>query len=112
MTIKWTHQLRCEIYSNLKNDFGTVENWKASTVPTREAFYEKMRLRLLEIVNEPEIELSDLAVKQQIEWGIITKQPSINEAGFVRNWILNKAAAIETGLINSGDLPEILLVQY
>jgi hypothetical protein len=50
------------------------------------------------------------ALENQIDWGI-TAQREMRDQSHARNYILNKAAALEVGFITSADLPEYMNVR-
>lgn len=49
-------------------------------------------------------DIEPTAVQQQIDWAY-THQNEIRARGHVSNYILNKAAALDTGFIKSNSLP-------
>jgi hypothetical protein len=50
------------------------------------------------------------AVQQQVDWAT-SKQSSVNTQHFARQFILNKAAALETGFLSADDLPSLMLME-
>ena len=54
-------------------------------------------------------EITSGAVSAQLAWATTT-QRELKDCSLVRNYILNKAAALEVGFIGLGDLPEGLIM--
>jgi hypothetical protein len=50
------------------------------------------------------------AVHQQIAWAV-TKQLSVQNAGYARQFIMNKAAALEMGFLTGPELPDYMLAE-
>lgn len=102
---KWTHDLRVRLYSRLLREFGPYASWG------KVAFPEGRKGELEEVLRQLAVEFADetgkrfewTALEQQMRWGI-TRQGKVKNSGFAYQYILNKAAAIESGFLSSSDL--------
>jgi hypothetical protein len=105
-TPKWTQELRNLVYRRLKQQFGPYAKWKRKYHPP--ATDKEYEAALREIANF----ISGLtgesfawtAVKQQVHWAIGT-QSQAKSKGYARQYIPNKASALEAGFLTSSDLP-------
>ena len=121
---KWTQDIRRVVYKRLKDEFGPCSDWHSRTNPTGNI--EDLDKVLADIA----IGLSYLtgkdftakefdkkgdknpvgqAVLSQINWGIQKNQSKCTSLGMMANFILNRAIALEVGLIESSDLPNYAL---
>src|SRR4030095_15812116 len=105
----WTHDLRKRVFSRLKVEFGPHCGWGATRYPRGQVAKYKAVLAELsrEISSDLGRQVKAAAIAQQVDWGI-TKQVPMRDQARVRNFILNKAAALESALITTSDLPDLL----
>jgi len=117
---KWTQDIRRVVYKRLMKEFGPCSEWKSRTNPTGDS------KKWWKILNDIAIGLTSLtghkftsnefkkngerqeigsAVASQIQWGIQKIQQSCVNTGAVKNFVLNRAIALEIGLIDSTDMP-------
>jgi hypothetical protein len=102
---KWTHELRVAMYSRLLAQFGPYSQWGTVAYPSGR------KSELEEVLKELAADFSRranktfewTALEQQMKWGI-TRQGPVKNGGFAYQYILNKAAALETGFLTSSDL--------
>ena len=104
--ISWNHQLRTIMFSRLVMEFGPYSTWGKADYPDgkKERYEEVLRELASHFTAVSEVNVEWTAVRQQVHWGF-TKQESVLDAARARSYILNKAAAIETGFIKRSDLP-------
>jgi len=112
--MKWNQDIRRIVYRLLMETFGSCENWHNRANPTGnyqeyKDFLERIADGLAFLTNN---KCTSSAVKQQILWGIQKKQSTCKNVGYLRNFIDNRAMALEIGLINSKDLPSYALFDY
>lgn len=103
--------MRKMLYASLLAEFGAHRTWKGSRYPTdkRQQFRSAMR-KLAGIFSElAKKNITPEAVEQQVDWAI-TVQKDIKSQGHARQFILNKAAALEIGFIVASDLPGFMSV--
>lgn len=105
----WTHELRKKVFVRLLNEFGPHRTWGNARSPQGKARQYKIVLAELaaEISTQLGRAVKSTAVGQQVDWGI-TKQIPMRDQARVRSFILNKAAALEAGMISTSDLPFLL----
>jgi hypothetical protein len=109
--IKWTQELRRVLYARLTMEFGSHDKWVMLSYP------EGQKARYHEVLKELAKYFSQLtgerfawtAVQQQVDWGR-TRQEEIR-ANYLRQYILNKAAAIEMGFLPASSLPIAVLTE-
>ena len=106
-TMKWTQEIREYVFRRVLSEFGPKSTWNGCRPKgTNGAFKTLMKNLHVEI---PKLfgvtPKSPVAIENQIDWGIQAKQGTIKGEGHHRNYILNRAAALEVGLIKSSDLP-------
>jgi hypothetical protein len=110
--IVWTYEMRKMLYASLLAEFGPHHTWHGSRYPTdRRTDFQGVLRKLaaaFSIVSGKEI--TPEAVEQQVDWGI-TVQKEMKSQGHVRNFILNKAAALEVGFVTTSDLPNFMTVR-
>jgi hypothetical protein len=108
----WTQDMRKVMDARLHMEFGPHRSWSGARSPTDnrgrfEAVLREPARYFSELVGE---EITPDAVKNQIDWGI-TVQKEMKDQSHARNYILNKAAALEVGFISSSDLPAYMSVR-
>ncbi|HMO79561.1 MAG TPA: DUF6508 domain-containing protein [Pyrinomonadaceae bacterium] len=109
---KWTHELRVKMYSRLLAEFGPHTDWGTFAYPSGR------KDRLKEVLKELAEEFTRSTVKtfewtaldQQMIWGI-TRQGRVKNAAFASQYILNKAAALETGFLKTSELSGFVHLQ-
>ena len=107
--VKWTHELRCLIYRAIATRFGPHKKWGTKFYPNgKSSEYEntlKIIADFLTVLTGAQHKASE--IKQQINWAI-SEQKALIKKNYSRQYILNKAAAIESHFIEGKDLPAIL----
>jgi hypothetical protein len=109
---KWTHELRVKMYSRLLAEFGPHSGWGTFAYPSGR------KDRLKEVLKELAVEFTRstgktfewTALDQQMIWGI-TRQGRVKNAAFASVYILNKAAALETGFLKTSELSGFVHLQ-
>lgn len=109
---KWTHELRVKMYSRLLAEFGPHAEWGTFAYPSGR------KGRLKEVLKELAVEFTRstgktfawTALDQQMIWGI-TRQGRVKNAAFASQYILNKAAALETGFLKTSELSGFVHLQ-
>jgi hypothetical protein len=112
--MKWNQEYRRLVYKKLFDEFGPLNEWHNSSNPTcnREEFIkvlERIAMVLSELSGN---ECERTAVEAQIAWGLNPIQNECTNRGYVSNFILNRSAAMEVGLIDSSNLPSHALFDY
>ena len=106
---KWTQDLRRIMYARLVMEFGPYDQWKKTDY--RDGKKERYEEVLTELANYFSAlggaRFDASAVRQQVNFGR-TRQESVLSQSHARSFILNKAAALETGFIQSRTLPSLL----
>ncbi len=105
--MKWTQDIRRIVYARLVMEFGPYSEWKLKQRPEQDearydAVVEELARYLKSITGE---DFAASAVKAQVNWGC-TEQATVKDQSHARNFVLNKAAALETGFIAASDLPQ------
>ena len=99
----WSHEMRVLICSTLRMTFGKSENGKlpGETVLVL-ACYARLARYFSEVTGQ---KISLGAVQQQARWAIHQPEDVASLApGHWRNFVCNKAAALEAGLIGQSDI--------
>ncbi len=106
---KWTQDLRTIMFARIVMEFGPYDQWGMTDYPQgKKARYEAVLQELADyfsLVTGRVFEAT--AVRQQINFGR-TRQEGVFDQARARSFILNKAAALQTGFIHSRELPELL----
>src|SRR5574341_1163312 len=107
----WTQEMRKAMYARLLSEFGPHKSWKGSRRPTdkTEQFQKALEELATQFSQQSGRIITPDAVENQIDWGI-TVQKEMKDQSHVRNFILNKAAALDVDFITSADLPEYMNV--
>jgi hypothetical protein len=108
--VKWTQELRKIVYARITMEFGAYQSWGASRTPKGQT------KRFDDVLKELADYLSVLsgksigpgAIHQQIAWAV-TNQNTVQNAGHARQFIMNKAAALEMGFLTGPELPDYML---
>ena len=109
----WDQDGRRMIYNDLVLTFGPLKEWGNSRYPQgQKQEFDALLLSLAKRLSRKYgKEISSGAISQQIGWGV-SRQRKINHAGYFKSYILNRAAAVETGFLTTADLPETVLLHY
>jgi len=106
----WTMEMRKIVCKGLLNRFGSLDEWYSEYVPVKGEgtkplfdFYEEMAKALSIMYN---INLTAGAVEMQVRYSLY-KPHGVLDRGRVYTYIMCKAAAMEVGLINSGNLTSV-----
>jgi hypothetical protein len=107
--LKWTQDLRKILYARLTMEFGSHDEWGKMSFPDgRKARYHEVLKELAEYFSRLTGDtFAWTAVQQQVDWGR-TRQEEIRD-NYLRQYILNKAAAIEMGFLQPSSLPATVL---
>ena len=111
--MKWNQDVRKVMYRRMFEKFGACKSWVSRTNPTGDSvdmaeFLEEMSVGFAKITGEP---CTVGAVQNQLNWGLGAKQSVIKDPNHLKNYILNRAAALEVGLITYNDLPDYVLFE-
>lgn len=107
---KWTKEIRLLLYQGLVDKFGPYYTWEKSSYPKdkKEEFDKFLEDFAVVVSILSDNQTTSAAVYQQMAWAL-TSQEEVNYQS--DQFILNMAAAYETGFIRSKDLPSVLLVE-
>lgn len=107
---KWTKEIRLSLYQCLVDRFGPYYTWEKASYPKdkKEEFDKFLGNFATAVSVLSGQETTSEAVYQQMAWAL-TSQEAVNYQS--DQFILNMAAAYETGFIRSKDLPSVLLVE-
>ena len=105
--VKWNQDLRRIMYVAIKREYGPISSWKRMTNPPGDRqeyhrFLEKL-ISALSLISGRSYTRG--AVENQIAWGTQKGQKECKAKGFLASFILNRAAALDAGLITIGDIP-------
>jgi hypothetical protein len=108
--VKWTQELRKIVYARIAMEFGPHQSWGGTRAPKGKT------KRFAQVLKELAEYLSRIsgkpigpgAIDQQIAWAV-TKQSQVQNAGHARQFIMNKAAAVEMGFLTGPELPDYML---
>lgn len=108
---KWTKETRILLYQNLVDRFGPFHTWLGSNYPSEDRKEEYVQFlndfgKVVSILSGDET--TGGGVAQQIAWATTTQAEVKLQAD---TFILNIAAAYETGFIRARDLPTKLIVE-
>jgi hypothetical protein len=107
----WTQDMRKAMYARLYMEFGPHSEWDPRSPIKNKDRYPAVLKELAEYFSKTlDKEISPDAVKNQIDWGI-TRQKEMKDRSGIRNYILNKSAALEVGFIATASLPGYMLVK-
>src|SRR2546430_119082 len=102
--VKWTRELRAFLYKRVMDSLGLRAEWSGSF----SSFGGVAQIQSLctQLANEFSARTRNTftsdAVSNQLHWAL-TRQPEVNER-LMRQFVLNKAAAVEAGLIDADSL--------
>ena len=99
----WTNEIRVTMYQVLVREFGSHDSWTRESHPGNRREYDALLQRLAQgVTNKSGRRVTPAAVEQQIMFAK-TRQRFINKRQ-LRQFMLNKAAAIEAGFISAESL--------
>ena len=105
---KWTHAMRVQMFMRVVEVFGQYKTWTFGTDSKKfRKFLEEYADGLTKTTGE---EFTAGAVKNQIDWAV-AQQRVMKDTACIRNWIVNRAAALEADLISYSDLPVYMLTE-
>lgn len=109
---KWTHELRLKLYTRLLNEFGPYSTWGKVAYPAnrKREFEEVLKKLAAEFSRITDDNFEWMALWQQMKWGTTT-QGMVKNPGFASVYILNKAAALQTGFLKTSDLSGFVHVE-
>jgi len=111
--MKWTQEMRRSLYSRLVKDFGPYNVWAAKIEPKdkRDEFYKVLAELTMQFSKEAgHLILADV-VQTQINWAT-SSQKEMKDQSRIRNFILNKAAALDAGFISASELPTRMTCEF
>lgn len=105
---KWTHEIRVCLFKLVKEEFGSAENYLKSPLSLQKQFSKQVAEQLSNKYEESYGQTySEGGPFAQIAWAL-TNQTQIKNLGHVRDYFFCKAAALESGLIKTKDIPSKL----
>jgi hypothetical protein len=109
--IKWTNEMRKLAFTVIRNKYGacTKDNYKdySKKLYQDEVLLNKLTSALNTLF---EVNISEKGLQMQLKWAF-TIQNHVKEE-YVRSFFLNKAVALEVGIIDNSLLPKELLFDY
>lgn len=110
--VKWTQELRSILYRRITAEFGPYREWGMADYPSnRKSEYEQALRDIAHFISAMTgDQFESTAVQQQVRWGF-SKQSGVNDQSRARQFILNKAAALEAVFISAKDLPKMMLIE-
>ncbi len=111
--MKWNQTIRRIVFERLFEKYGPLREWHKTGNPTGvTGEYKKFLTDTAEGLSKiTGLKCTVGALQNQIDWGIQPRQSVIKSQSYVRNFILNRAAALESGLITSSELPSYALFE-
>ena len=111
--MKWTQKIRGELYSRLVKDFGPYSVWGAKIEPfgKKVQFYKVLAELATQFSEEAGHIIPASAVHAQIHWAT-TSPREMNNQFRIRNFVLNKAAALDAGFISASGLPTRMTCEF
>jgi hypothetical protein len=111
--MKWTQEIREKLYSRLLRDFGPYNGWGAKIEPKGEKvqFYKVLAELATQFSKEDGHLIYADVVHAQINWAT-TSQKEMKDQSRIRNFILNKAAALDAGFISASELPTRMTCEF
>jgi len=108
----WTYENRCLLYKKIIEKFGPYYEWGSGStyhpVGKKDEFMDYLTELAGMFSKIMSKEISQDAVFMQFAWATTT-QEKISGTGHTSAYILNMAAAYETGFLRSREFPELLL---
>ena len=111
--MKWTQEMRRKLYSRLVKDFGPYNVWGAKIEPKdKQVQIDKVLAELaIQFSKEAGHLVLASAVQEQINWAT-TSQLEMKDPSRIRNFVLNKAAALDAGFISASELPTRMTCEF
>ena len=111
--MKWTQEMRRKLYSRLVKDFGPYNVWGAKIEPKdKQVQFEKVLAELaIQFSKEAGHFILASAVQEQINWAT-TSQMEMKDPSRIRDFVLNKAAALDAGFISASELPTRMTCEF
>lgn len=111
--MKWTQEMRVKLYSRLVKDFGPYNVWGAKGEPKdKQVQFHKVLTELaMEFSREAGHLILANVVHAQINWAT-TSQKEMKDQSRIRNFVLNKAAALDAGFISASELPTRMTCEF
>ena len=111
--MKWTQEMRRNLYSRLVNDFGPYNVWGAKIEPKdkKDEFAKVLAELAIQFSKEAGHFILASAVQAQINWAT-TSQMEMKDPSRISNFILNKAAALDAGFISASELPTRMTCEF
>ena len=107
--VKWTHELRCLVYRSITTRFGQHNKWGTKFHPDgkRSEYGQTLKIIADFLTTLTGARYLPSEIQQQINWAI-SEQKALIKKNYSRQYILNKAAAIESHFLEGKDLPALL----
>ncbi len=111
--MKWTQEMRRSLYSRLVKDFGPYNAWGVKIEPKdrKDEFAKVLAELAIQFSKEAGHFILASAVQAQINWAI-TSEMEMKDPSRIRNFILNKAAALDAGFISASELPTRITCEF
>ena len=105
--------MRRKLYSRLVQDFGPYNVWGAKIEPKdKKAHFDKVLAELaIQFSKEAGHFILASAVQAQVNWAT-TSQMEMKDPSRIRNFVLNKAAALDAGFISASELPTRMTCEF
>jgi regulator of sirC expression with transglutaminase-like and TPR domain len=109
--MNWTQDIRRKLYSRLVSEIGAHGVWDAKIKPAvkREQYDRLLSALAREFSQEIGQPCAETAIQQQVNFATTT-QAEFTHRSLIKNYVLNKAAALEVGFITSDELPKHLSI--
>lgn len=105
MRVKWTHENRTTLYKRIVEAVGPFETWNGAAYPRGGRYkLEQIYRQFAREMTERGYPTTWRAVQNQVLWGITRQDKTKVNIRHMRTFILNKAAAIQSGLIQPKSL--------
>jgi hypothetical protein len=110
--VKWDQEMRKVVYARITMEFGQYRSWGGSWAPKgKRKRYEQVLRELADYLSALSGKsIANTAIEQQIKWAVTT-QDTVLSAGYARQFIMNKAAALEMGFLTGPEMPGYMLTQ-
>lgn len=111
--MKWTQDCRRRLYSQLVAEIGPHHSWDAKIKPVtkRRQFNALLAVLAREFSQGAGEACTESAIQQQINFATTTER-LLRDKSLIRNFIVNKAAALEAGFILSSSLPSRIVSEF
>jgi hypothetical protein len=111
--MKWSQEMRRSLYARLVKDFGPYNVWGAKIEPKdkKDEFYKVLAELAAQFSKEAGHFILASVVHAQINWAT-SSQKEMKDQSRIRNFILNKAAALDAGFISASELPTRMTCEF